>query len=554
MASTILKSDHRYPFSRQPAHCLIIDFTSKRFNSQAIHEVSLGISNFFTLVCSMATGPSRIPFFAIFVITPYTEIVLPYQRLTKSTNGRIEASLQEMKKLFSDGSVQMGSSLDVKSLEYSVRDAISNFQKIRQNVGSVAKLELTIMMCYDVDLMESGISQALSNVNLTDICHVTGISLANNVFCAPSNSNQDDRKESTIASSRESISALNGILEVSKLDCDHLSIETTMRNWLADRNIDKEHLHLQFSNEKQLIIKCDIRERLIDLAELPVRHYFEISLDGMDLSQVGKNAVKHGNLSPITVLRAVKRVLCASLCESLIFGKPLLLYSSSCWQMEWDELEKNQNYFSALCKSLVDSKQALICENITQLSARRNSPQKERPFGLFLIMASENLNSLLLKSLSCRELLLTAQVPCELHWQDATNTAMEDVSRAMQAIEYEPEFNPLLISSGLIDFLKVSAAQNSSLQRREPARRFPAQHQNQTEGNRSRNSRNALFQTGSSKPAAGKAARFVAPRQNVAFRQHTDSKTFESDVPTITLTDKQGQPSKTVTFPDFTQF
>lgn len=40
------------------------------------------------------------------------------------------------------------------------------------------------------------------------------------------------------------------------------------------------------------------------------------------------------------------------LCESVLYGLPLLIRPTTCWQLDWDEMEANHNLFHALCHTL----------------------------------------------------------------------------------------------------------------------------------------------------------------------------------------------------------
>ena len=41
-------------------------------------------------------------------------------------------------------------------------------------------------------------------------------------------------------------------------------------------------------------------------------------------------------------------------CESVVFGVPLILRPTLCWKLEWEELEGNQQRFHAFCKLLTE--------------------------------------------------------------------------------------------------------------------------------------------------------------------------------------------------------
>ncbi|CAK7296403.1 Meiosis 1 arrest protein [Vulpes lagopus] len=54
-------------------------------------------------------------------------------------------------------------------------------------------------------------------------------------------------------------------------------------------------------------------------------------------------------------LRVIKALNSSGICESLTYGLPFILRPTSCWQLDWDELETNQQHFHALCHSLLVS-------------------------------------------------------------------------------------------------------------------------------------------------------------------------------------------------------
>lgn len=39
-------------------------------------------------------------------------------------------------------------------------------------------------------------------------------------------------------------------------------------------------------------------------------------------------------------------------CESVLYGLPLLIQPTTCWKLDWDEMETNHSLFQALCSSL----------------------------------------------------------------------------------------------------------------------------------------------------------------------------------------------------------
>ena len=63
------------------------------------------------------------------------------------------------------------------------------------------------------------------------------------------------------------------------------------------------------------------------------------------------------------ILHAIPR---SELCESVLFGIPLIVVPTACWTIDWKELDQNQNNFNALCDELV--KKVLFFKNIFSFS------------------------------------------------------------------------------------------------------------------------------------------------------------------------------------------
>jgi len=49
-------------------------------------------------------------------------------------------------------------------------------------------------------------------------------------------------------------------------------------------------------------------------------------------------------------LKVISRIPLEKVCDSLLFGNPLIVHSTTCWKMDWDELELNLNNFKVCNK------------------------------------------------------------------------------------------------------------------------------------------------------------------------------------------------------------
>ncbi|KAG6923977.1 meiosis 1 associated protein, partial [Chelydra serpentina] len=98
-------------------------------------------------------------------------------------------------------------------------------------------------------------------------------------------------------------------------------------------------------------VKCDIQERLLSPALLPGAADVTVRPDDV-------NTPYQMAACPATTLyklRVIKALKAEGVCESALFGLPFIIKPTSCWQLDWDELEMNQHNFHALCHSLLVS-------------------------------------------------------------------------------------------------------------------------------------------------------------------------------------------------------
>lgn len=57
---------------------------------------------------------------------------------------------------------------------------------------------------------------------------------------------------------------------------------------------------------------------------------------------------------PVYKLQAMALVAAEGVCESVLLGLPQVLTPTACWKLDWEELETNQQLFTALCQYLTD--------------------------------------------------------------------------------------------------------------------------------------------------------------------------------------------------------
>ncbi|XP_033015501.1 meiosis 1 arrest protein [Lacerta agilis] len=178
------------------------------------------------------------------------------------------------------------------------------------------------------------------------------------------------------------------------------------------------------------------------------------------------------------------------LCTSLLYGLPLVIRPTSCWRMNWDELEANQQLFRALCHCLWKRNWLLLAKYETPLGGPSPGWGPPWPSPLQVLLPSEGAASLLLCSLVGRELLLPCSFPLlPAEPPQATLSLMENV---LDGLDLEPAYSPLSGRAPLYRALSSSLARPpASRPERRTDRHLPRQQ--------------------GSRPHLGKARAMVAP-------------------------------------------
>ncbi|TNN85261.1 Meiosis 1 arrest protein [Liparis tanakae] len=135
-------------------------------------------------------------------------------------------------------------------------------------------------------------------------------------------------------------------------------------------------------------------------------------------------------------------------CESVLYGLPLVLRPTTCWQLDWDEMETNHNLFHALCHTLRSRDLFLL---LRVEAAQRPPAGGSGVCSHYVLQPSPSL-SLLLKPVVSRELLLPCSLPVST--QEPAADAVLTVQGCLTQLDEECVFNPLSLSSNLYQHLR----------------------------------------------------------------------------------------------------
>ncbi|XP_044934996.1 meiosis 1 arrest protein isoform X4 [Mustela putorius furo] len=372
---------------QQPPRLLIVQIALPSW-ADTCSNLCEALQNFFSLACSLM-GPSRMSLFSLYVVQNQHECILPFV-ITVLTS-------QPGKKV-------------VKQLEEGLKDT---------DLVRVRRLQVVEITKGDLEYMDS---------------------------VSPAEEPSSD--ESSI---------LGTDIDLQTIDNDVVSMEIFFKAWLHNSGTDQEHIHLLlpsrcFSNisksrDDSMCLKCDLQERLLSPSLLPGTADGSLRMDDPkgDFSTLYQMA-SQSSASPYK-LRVIKALNSSGICESLIYGLPFILRPTSCWQLDWDELETNQQHFHALCHSLLKREWLLLAKG--EPLSRGHSLRQ--PASTFYVIVPSRSPTLLVKAVATRELMLPSPFP--LLPEDPPDDSLKIVESLLDSLELEPSYNPLQAWSHLYSHL-----------------------------------------------------------------------------------------------------
>ncbi|XP_038053650.1 meiosis 1 arrest protein-like [Patiria miniata] len=467
------KQPTRVVFARQPARILLVDF-SPPLTAGMCNNIHKSLEELFAVVCSMA-GPSRIPYFGLYALGTHAENLLPLQHV-KGNFQRLYNALQELKSFPIDGFMMREPG---DNLGQALREATLQFrrqaQTLRQMTGFSAQLEVTILTCRQGTSVTKQISEILPEMDLTSLRRIQVVTIQSRpsglMFLDPSIMLDDSDSSPSIKSevrspvthSPGSDPLALGAVEVTSVEQDEISLQDFFRGWLHDSGTDREHLHLRLPpttiGDDWLTLKCDLQERFLNPSLFPFQTQFDIHgsvVPGKPVTNPVPSSKATSSTAPIITLRTIQMAQVAGICDSIVFGMPLLVRPTSCWKLDWDELESNQQHFHALCHLLHEKNLALVARLDDDVTP--SGFMAPRPYGHFVLLPSPTL-SLLLKPIAVKELMLPAD--CSRREDLPVSDYVEKIGAHLERLEVSDLYNPLMNKSQLHKSLMGTLVRNT---------------------------------------------------------------------------------------------
>ncbi|KAM9028305.1 meiosis 1 arrest protein isoform 2-T3 [Ara ararauna] len=482
MSSRKLLSETRRTFPATKVHCqqpsriLIVDVTSPSWTNTC-SVLSEALENTLYLAHSL-TGSCRVPLLSLYIVQNQQECLLPFTQV-KENFARIQACISELRSLPREGCFPQGGNGVVQA----VQDGLQQFKQYSRHTaaGSSANSSVEWDLCCS---SRPGIITYEESIRAEATFALICVSDYN--FDKPVQPRNGKAAGKEVKRCRPEIAILGMDIDVQTIEDNVISLEMLFKSWLHDYSTEREHLHLLlpsggFSHATApkttlMCLKCDLQERLLDPALLSG------TADGT-VRAADVNSPCQMAAWPATVLyklRVVKALKSEGVCESVLYGLPFIIKPTSCWQLDWDELEINQHTFHALCHSLLKRKWMLLA---------RREPQNTGPnwntvvYSYYIIVPSDSA-TLLVKAIAVRELLLPSTFPALL--PEHPERVHGPVESALNSLEVEVAYNPLHLKSNLYKYLKSTLYKPLHRQQAQPRDQRPERHQSKQHQSRAK--------------------------------------------------------------------
>ncbi|KAJ8007826.1 hypothetical protein DPEC_G00098230 [Dallia pectoralis] len=445
-----------FSFSRQPARVLIVD-ASPLWWSEMSATLCEALDNFLTLASSL-DGPCRIPLLSLYALSRQHECLLPFVQV-RGNLARLRCCVEELRSLPQEGCINTPRG---EMLKQAVLDSLQQFKQYTRhsaspNQGIVhVSVEVTLVTSHPghglVRQLEAGLKDAdLVSLRRLLVVHVSTAG-RDDTDCWSHDSPSPETAQTT-----EDILTLGTEIDLQEVDNSVVAIEMVLKAWLQDQGGDREQLHLLLPPglntgnhgpraASAVYVKCDIQERLLSPALLPMTPYLGFKTESLKDFLVPVKTT--ANQSPLPQrLRVIKALHVDGVCESVLYGLPLTVRPTTCWQLDWEDMENNQNLFHALCRTLRARDWFLLVRSEPAVGGFTGGMCSH-----YLLQPSASL-TLLLKPVANRELLLPCQLPDSN--QDPLPDALSTIQGCLDQLEEDTLFNPLSIRSSLYQHLRT---------------------------------------------------------------------------------------------------
>nr|XP_045008522.1 meiosis 1 arrest protein isoform X4 [Jaculus jaculus] len=349
---------------QQPPRLLILHIALPSW-ADICSNLCEAMQNFFSLACSLM-GPSRMSLFSLYMVQNRHECILPFVQV-KGNFIRLQACISELRMLPTEGCYGPQST----SLQLAVEDGLQQFKQYSRHMCTgtavpCTSLEITVLTSQPGKEVAKQLEEGLKDIDLLRVRRLQVVQVTKGIL------EQTDSSSPVEEPSNDESYILGTDIDLQTIDNDTVDMEMFFKGWLHNNETDQEHIHLLLPSKRlpppsrardiPMCLKCDLQERFLSPSLLPGTADGKLRTDDPkgDVSTLyqmaSQSSASHYKLHVIKALKS------SGLCESLTYGLPFILRPTSCWQLDWDELETNQQHFHALCHSLLSMLDSLELE------------------------------------------------------------------------------------------------------------------------------------------------------------------------------------------------
>ncbi|XP_034368432.1 meiosis 1 arrest protein [Arvicanthis niloticus] len=439
--------------SHQPLRLLIVHITLPSW-ADICPNLCEALQNFFSLACSLM-GPNRMSLFSLYTVQNQHECVLPFVQV-RGNFVRLQACISELRMLQVEGCHRPHHT----SLPLAVEDGLQQFKQYSSHLATNAarpctSLEITVLTSRPGKEVVKELEEGLKDINLLSVRRLQVVEVIKGIqehTDSPSPIEEPSNDESSI---------LEADIVLETLDNDVVSMEVFFKAWLHNSETDQENIHLFLTPQSlspsraeanPICLKCDLQERFLSPSLLPGTADGTSRVDDPkgDISSLYHMASPSSD--PPYKLQVIKALRSGGICESLTYGLPFILRPTSCWQLDWDELETNQQHFHALCHCLLKRDWLLLARG-EPLIPRHN---QNLPACSFCVITPSQSLTLLVKLVATRELMLPGFFP--LLSEDPPEDSLKIIESTLDSLELGLTYNPLQVGSHLYSHLSSTHA------------------------------------------------------------------------------------------------
>ncbi|XP_075838149.1 meiosis 1 arrest protein [Microtus pennsylvanicus] len=440
--------------SPQPPRLLIVHIAAPSW-AHICPNLCEALQNFFSIACNLM-GPSRMSLFSLYTVQNQHECVLPFVQV-RGNFVRLQTCISELRMLQVEGCYRPHHTL----LPLAVEDGLQQFKQFSRYMATSAaqpstSLEITVLTSQPGKEVIRQLEEGLKDINLLCVRRLQVVEIPKDT-----QENRDSPSPVEEPSNDES-ALLEADIVLQTLDNDVVSMEVFFKAWLHNSETDREHIHLLLApqslppsstaKDNPMCLKCDLHERFLSPSLLPGTAVGTLRTDDPkgDISTLYQMA----SLSPDSPykLQVIKALTSSGICESLTYGLPFILRPTSCWKLDWDELETNQQHFHALCHCLLKRDWLLLARGEPQIPRRsQNVPASN----FYVITPSQSL-TLLVKLVATRELMLPSFFPPLS--EEPPEDSLKTIESTLDGLELGATYNPLQVDSHLYSHLSNTYA------------------------------------------------------------------------------------------------